>query len=372
MIATIKFTLGETLIVFGVFQALIFSGALLFKKENRQANIFLALLFFGLGYDNFIYVVVNFRLFDEYFWLHLLPYGMSFVFGPAFYFYIRSLTSTSFKFQRKHWPHFYLFSIDYIHSIYHLIYGRQPPKSQIELHGFIDELSSLAVFSMIYYLVLSWRLFSKYREDLPQQLSYTDQVALNWLRKFFIWMVISVIATSIYTLAKVIIDFYTRDAYMFQYMSIIVISWLGLAGLQQIQTQVDIQNTLDEKETSEETTPPPELDQHIYLLKQALEQEKLYLNPELNIRVLEDKTQLTAKEISTALNQGLKKNFYLFVNEYRVEEVKRRLTDPALGHLTIFGIATEAGFKSKATFNRLFKSITGLTPKQYRDQELIA
>jgi len=368
MIISIQFSFSETIIVFGIFQAIILSIALLFKKENRQANLFLALLCFCLGYANFIYIVVQFRLFDRFFWLHTLPYGLAFAIGPAFYFYIRSLTSPSFKFQRKHWPHFYLIAIDYIHSVYHLIVGRIPPPSQITLHAVIDELSNLGSFSLVYYIVLSWRLLKKHQEDLPQQLSYTDQMALQWLRKFVIAMTITVIIASLYSLAKVIFDFYSREAYMYRFLPVLFISWLGLLGLQQRQAQVDIEVSLNETKKPTSNIPNPLLAQHVSQLKQVLEQEKLYLNPELSLRILEDKTQLTAKEISTALNQGLQKNFYLFVNEYRVEEAKRRLLDPNLGHLTIFGIATDAGFKSKATFNRLFKSVTGVTPKQYRDQ----
>ncbi|OJJ15572.1 hypothetical protein BKI52_37440 [marine bacterium AO1-C] len=366
-----KFSISETIIVFGIFQAIVLSIALLFKKENRQANQFLALLCFCMGYSNFIYIVVQFRLFDRFFWLHLLPYGLAFVIGPSFYFYIRSLTSPSFKFQRKHWPHFYLIAIDYIHSVYHLIVGRIPPPSQIQLHAVIDELSNLGSFSLIFYIVLSWRLLKKHQEDLPQQLSYTDQMALQWLRKFVVAMTVIVAIASLYSLAKVIFDFYSREAYFYRFLPVVIISWLGLLGLQQKQAQVDIDISPNETpKLATSVSASPQLNEHIAQLKQVLEQEKLYLNPELSLRILQDKTQLTAKEISTALNQGLQKNFYLFVNEYRVEEAKRRLLDPNLGHLTIFGIATEAGFKSKATFNRLFKSITGLTPKQYREQEI--
>ena len=325
-----KFSISETIIVFGIFQAIVLSTALLFKKENRQANIFLALLLFCLGYGNFIYIVVQFRLFDRFFWLHTLPYGLSFVVGPSFYFYIRSLTSPSFQFHRKHWPHFFLIAIDYIHSVYHLIFGREPIPSQVQLHAVIDELSGLGSFSLIYYIVLSWQLLKKHEEDLPQQLSYTDQMTLQWLRKFVLAMTIIVAIASLYALAKLILDFYSYEAYVYRFVPVVVVSWLGLAGLQQKQTQVDIQDSIDTaKKTVVGSSPSPQLTQHIAQLKQVIEQEKLYLNPELSLRILADKTQLTAKEISTALNQGLQKNFYLFVNEYRIAETKRRLLDLA-------------------------------------------
>lgn len=83
--------------------------------------------------------------------------------------------------------------------------------------------------------------------------------------------------------------------------------------------------------------------------------------------IMDDCTGLAEREISAAINQGLDKNFYAFVNEFRVEEVKTRLVDTKYGHLTILSIAFEAGFNSKATFNRIFKAYTGISPKAYQE-----
>ncbi|HDR67474.1 MAG TPA: helix-turn-helix domain-containing protein, partial [Bacteroidaceae bacterium] len=52
-------------------------------------------------------------------------------------------------------------------------------------------------------------------------------------------------------------------------------------------------------------------------------------------------------------------------NDYRVEEVKKRLQDPKFKHLTILAIAYESGFNSKSSFNTIFKERTGLTPSDY-------
>lgn len=365
-----KFSFSETLILFGFFQALLFGVVLWTKQENKQANRFLSLLLFCLGYENFIYIVVHVGLYDRYFWLHLLPYGLAFVYGPAFYFYVRSLTSTSFRLKKKHLFHFSLVIIDYLHSFYHLIFGRKFPQTNfhINLHAVLDEISGLAVISVLVYITYSWRLLKDYKENLPKQLSYTDHMTLQWLRKLLIALSASWVLSAIYTIARLILDFYSSEVYFFQFLPVIFISWLGIANFQQRQTQVDMLKTSSKKDPPA-VIPPPTLQTHTALLKNTLEKEQLYLNPELNIRILEEKTQLSAKEISVALNQGLQKNFYLFVNEYRIAAVKKRLIDPGYDHLTIFGIALETGFKSKATFNRLFKTVVGVTPKQYRDEQ---
>ena len=76
---------------------------------------------------------------------------------------------------------------------------------------------------------------------------------------------------------------------------------------------------------------------------------------------------MSAHNLSQVINAKLGKNFYDFVNEYRVEEVKRRLRDPKYTNLKILAIGMDAGFNTKSTFNAFFKKHTGLTPSQYRE-----
>ena len=70
-------------------------------------------------------------------------------------------------------------------------------------------------------------------------------------------------------------------------------------------------------------------------------------------------------ELSEAINSGVGKNFNDFVNSYRVKEVEQMLQDGKQEQLSLLGIALECGFNSKATFNRVFKKMTGQSPSQY-------
>ena len=66
-----------------------------------------------------------------------------------------------------------------------------------------------------------------------------------------------------------------------------------------------------------------------------METDNIYLNPQLKLDVLADRLSLSEKVVSSLLNQHLKKNFNDFVNEYRVEEAKKRLAEPAASRFTI-------------------------------------
>jgi AraC-like DNA-binding protein len=69
--------------------------------------------------------------------------------------------------------------------------------------------------------------------------------------------------------------------------------------------------------------------------------------------------------LSRVINDGFGKNFFDFINTYRIEEFKRRADDPHYKNFTLLGIAYEVGFNSKSAFNRSFKKITGQTPREH-------
>jgi AraC-like DNA-binding protein len=113
-----------------------------------------------------------------------------------------------------------------------------------------------------------------------------------------------------------------------------------------------------------------EEDMKLYLQKltRLMEEEKPYLDGELTLQELSDKLGITKHHLTQILNTKLIRNFYAFVNEYRIEEVKRRLADPKNRNLKIMSIAYDSGFNSKTSFNTIFKNHTGMTPSEYLEK----
>ncbi|MFB9842529.1 ABC transporter permease [Mucilaginibacter ginsenosidivorans] len=103
-----------------------------------------------------------------------------------------------------------------------------------------------------------------------------------------------------------------------------------------------------------------------YWLRHQMKVNRFYLDAELSLNSLAKELGISIHELSRIVNTGLRKNFNDFVNEFRIQDVARKMKDPAYDRMTLLGIAYDCGFNSKTTFNRAFKQITGKNPAEYK------
>ena len=108
-----------------------------------------------------------------------------------------------------------------------------------------------------------------------------------------------------------------------------------------------------------------ELSKYKTVLDGLLEKDEVFMDAEINLSSLADKVGISMNDLSFVINNSYNMNFYSLMNNYRIEKVKEMLEQKQYGHLTILGIAYEAGFTSKSTFNSAFKKATGITPSEY-------
>ncbi|WP_420407283.1 helix-turn-helix transcriptional regulator [Hoeflea sp.] len=97
----------------------------------------------------------------------------------------------------------------------------------------------------------------------------------------------------------------------------------------------------------------------------------LYLEPGLTIGVLAGKLRIPEHRLRKLINRGLgHRNFAAFVNDYRIAEAKRRLSDPELAREQIIQHAFSLGYASLAPFNRAFRERVGVSPTEFRETAL--
>jgi AraC-like DNA-binding protein len=97
-------------------------------------------------------------------------------------------------------------------------------------------------------------------------------------------------------------------------------------------------------------------------------QNKPYLNHLLTLDNLASQLSMGSRNLSSIINRHFGKNFFEFINYYRVEESKRLLLLEENKTVTMLDIMDKAGFNSKATFNTFFKKLVGVTPTQFRKE----
>ena len=96
--------------------------------------------------------------------------------------------------------------------------------------------------------------------------------------------------------------------------------------------------------------------------------DKLFLNPDLSLEILSKKLNTEKSLVSKFLKETYNKGFNDFVNQYRIEAFKKHLSEKTYENYDLVSLAKETGFKSKATFYRVFKQLEGITPNQYKKQ----
>ncbi|NIM18044.1 MAG: helix-turn-helix domain-containing protein [Candidatus Aminicenantes bacterium] len=145
-------------------------------------------------------------------------------------------------------------------------------------------------------------------------------------------------------------------------VGLVFVFW-GIPLLREMRTKK--RKTSDEKYKGSTLTPKKS---KLYLnqLLKIMEEEKPYMDPDLSLQILAKRMEITKEDLSQIINEQLNRNFKQFINEYRIEEAKKKLVDPRENQYVLLKIAFDVGFNSKSAFNASFKKHTGMSPSEYR------
>lgn len=108
--------------------------------------------------------------------------------------------------------------------------------------------------------------------------------------------------------------------------------------------------------------------QYTFVLNKLMENDKIYLDPELSVSKLATLSDIPSRTLSQFIHLAFHKKYKEYINNYRVMNAQKLLTQPNASRYTMYGIAFDSGFNSESSFYKIFKQQTGLTPKQYQDK----
>jgi AraC-like DNA-binding protein len=310
--------------------------------------------------------------------LRYFPIGVELLIAPLMYFYVVSLITPKFGLRRIDSAHFipFIMSQGYSFFIFFLVYGDSTIAEKDILadsfhFSFIKNIEDyLALLSIASYLIAGFFKLKDYREWLSNTISDNTYPNFNWLKNIFIlsfvlglFLLVNLSADAIFNL-KATNNFHWQGYYIFIAS---LIYYLGFVGYMQPNHQFEkIENPPARKKV--EKLPHDKSTELVKAIEKVLKVDKVFLNPTINAKELAKLLGISQSHLSYVVNNSFKKNFRDLINDYRVEEVKSKLNDPGLKHMSILGIALECGFNSEPSFYRVFKKNTGLSPNEYLHQ----
>lgn len=229
-------------------------------------------------------------------------------------------------------------------------------------------------YILFYFIFKSYQAIRKYKKNVLQIYSYHDNIDLLWLRRLIVYFLVICISTILLS----ILFFYTNISlaftdFIYYVMLVAFVFLLAYWGYQQgniFQFEKQEENfiTKDEKESLQTNNfrATGKLSNEAKKLEKIMNQEKPFLNPTLSIHDLSQIINIPAHQLSKIIHKEFGKNFFEFVNEYRINQFKDYIKLPKYKNYTILGIALECGFNSKSAFNRIFKEYTGQTPGEFK------
>lgn len=225
-----------------------------------------------------------------------------------------------------------------------------------------------------FYFVLTLKLFKKHNINIFNNFSFAENINLEWLRKLVlvfgvVWtlLIIVTIIHHVFNLFSMV--FCTDSLFLALSVFVMLIGYFGLKQKVIFENEFKEQPLLiveEKAKYSGSTLKEEESIKYAEQLSVFMLAEKPYLDPGLTLQQLASQINISSHYLSQIINEKFKLNFFEYINQFRVEEVKVRIIDPKFENYSLLGIALDSGFNSKSAFNRIFKKFTRQTPSQYK------
>ncbi len=307
------------------------------------------------------------------------PFSM--LYGMLIYMYARNQSERKFILSRTD----ILLIIPFIIAIlsYLPYYILQPTQKLVDFNTYGTLLSDISEniwewnFEIVLntaFLIAALNELKKYNNRIKEQLSDIQKTDLHLtqllikvsLATYLAEFVIVYMTLYGFPYYKVLFELF----YLLYSATILLIGYDAITSNKHINLLIDAwSNRSTEKQAvkyAKSTLSDDMADDISIKLKNCMDKEKPYLQPQLRIKDMESITGISSHHISQIINDMFNQNFYEFVNAYRVKEAIKIMNNNNYINYTYTAIGFEAGFNSKSAFYSSFKKETGKTPAQYR------
>lgn len=368
-----ELTILNILVLFGAFQGFILALVLVSTERlRRPSNNYLALLLFSFALLNLV-SVIELSPGEKADWMHYHPFFWVNTIPVAAYFFVKYLIEPEYSFRKIDFLFFLPFVMELIARIAvfftFLISGPFSKETFYQRVMFLNTVELIAGIYSLVVLIYAIKALKVYEQKLYEHFSNVEDRSLAWLKNTLIIGLALALLWLVVTMTDYSQETFSLNLALVTLIGLtVLIGWVGYSMI--IRQDLLVTSIFAVSDKSEELDESTELssktDEYYSQLIRLMNDEKIYQNPQLSMSILAERLTLSNSYLSQIINQKEGKNFFDFVNHYRIEEVKEKIKDPNYEHFSILGIAQEVGFKSKSTFNAVFKKKTGMTPSAFR------
>lgn len=274
----------------------------------------------------------------------LLSPLLQLVFGPALFLACRGLTG--YKVSNKDWLHFL------------------PFLAAIFFAKHVQLIIAIGSISRIVYSLFTASYLIQYKRLLDTERSDSDEYSFQWL----VWLTLVTAVFNFFDLIR--LNMQPFIPLQINLIGQLVNNSLWLFVIMLLTYQLNLQKDSPEikdksngKNTSSEEGVE-EFREIFAAIEHKVKSEELFRTERLTLTQLSNLIGLQSRDVSRAINLVTQKSFNEYINTMRIDYVCQSMNKN--GDESIIELAFDAGFSSKAVFNRSFKHITGLTPTQYK------
>lgn len=371
---------------------------LIFHKHGKLfANRFLGSLILVYSLILLHLLLGEQKYFEFYPHITFFLIGLGFLGPPLHYLYAKYLVKNATRIKKSDWLHFLPFILYEIYWLPILFQTKEKLVTSYFQHENIGLSLSFILYNWainiqaISYMILTLYILKRHKQNIRNIFSSIDKIKLDWLRNitlmamgfitvFFIenlCMLIGLNLSNFFNLTSILAAVYV---YVLGYLGLFKVEIFTIPEIATSMnhlSELNIQNqTVKNNDISslkglkyqKSGLSEQRAEQLLKALLKLMEEKAPYTNSNLTLNQLSEMLEISPHNLSEIINIKLQQNFFDFINHYRIEKVKRELIDPQKNHLTILGIAYNAGFNSKSSFNAIFRKHMHMTPSVYRHQ----
>ena len=364
----------ETVLLLGVIQGAITGAGLLFYAGRKNGSHWLALGVLALSLT-LLRLWTHAAGLEAHGWLRRLPLSFDLAIFPLFYLYALSLTAGPAASIRRAFVWLLPWAIFIGYSV--LVYAAAIGESSVAQMDAvatqwhyrqlkrIEDYLTIAINT-----VLAVLLWSRVRRHYARIENWLPDRFADLLRLLKTVMVLALVTATINLISFSAVHLLgLGDRGVFSHAAqafyVVLVYTAGIIGFR----LKDLPQFPDATtEPARPARPDPRSDDAFQKLQALMQTSALFADPDLNLNDVAQRLGLTAAETSRAIKEGSGKHFRAYVNEFRLEAVKRKLRDPDYRSVSVLAISLESGFNSESSFYRVFKAATGLSPTDFRQR----